>query len=177
MTQPSTPPETVIRLARTIQLDESDRSVFPRPAEPGEWAISGGFEFSNWTEADLDGKARQAFANGWLGLGSFGRATFVAVARIEPAEFEALAEQLAAHFVAVYGAPDLDAALPVAREELAHMAEMCGALDDNTLIAVSRELGPTGVHEAFRTIAPDDARLEQVAVHAAPAPPAPEDGA
>ncbi|MEL7416818.1 MAG: DUF6505 family protein, partial [Pseudomonadota bacterium] len=83
---------------RTIRLDESDGNVFTRPAESGEWAISGGFEFSNWSDADLTGKARQAFANGWLSLDSFGRATFVAVAKIEPAEVEELTTRLAGHF-------------------------------------------------------------------------------
>ena len=94
-----------MKLARTIHLDESDENVFELPAATGEWAINGGFEFSNWTEADLTGKARQAFANGWLGLESFGRSTFVAVAQIEPHEFERLVDALAAHFVDAYGAP------------------------------------------------------------------------
>ena len=57
-----------MKLARAIHFDESDRRVFHSPAQTGEWCISGGFEFSDWSEADLDGKARQAFANGWLGL-------------------------------------------------------------------------------------------------------------
>ena len=53
-----------MNLARAIHFDESDLNVFHAPARTGEWCISGGFEFSNWTEADLTGKARQAFANG-----------------------------------------------------------------------------------------------------------------
>ena len=102
-----------MKLARTIRFDESDLNVFEHPAEADEWAVSGAFAFSNWTEDLLTGKARQAFANGWLGLESFGRATFVAVAQIETAEFDAQVERLAAHFVEVYGAPDLAAARPV----------------------------------------------------------------
>ena len=88
-----------MRLARTLRFDESDERVFGTAAEPGEWAISGAFAFSNWSEADLSGKARQEFANGWLGLESFGRATFVAVAAIEEAEYAALIDRLAAHFI------------------------------------------------------------------------------
>ena len=42
-------------------------------------AVSGAFAFSNLAEGDLTGKLRQEFANGWLGLESFGRATFIAV--------------------------------------------------------------------------------------------------
>ena len=68
-----------MKLARAIHFDESDQRVFHVSARTGEWCIPGGFEFSNWGEAELTGKARQAFANGWLGLETFGRVTFVAV--------------------------------------------------------------------------------------------------
>ncbi|MEL7261619.1 MAG: DUF6505 family protein, partial [Pseudomonadota bacterium] len=51
-----------MKLARAIHFDESDMNVFASPARTGEWCISGGFEFSNWGEGDLTGKARQAFA-------------------------------------------------------------------------------------------------------------------
>ena len=47
-----------MKLARTIRFDESDLNVFEHPAEPDEWAISGGFAFSNWTEEMITGKAR-----------------------------------------------------------------------------------------------------------------------
>lgn len=156
------------KLARTIRFDESDGNIFARPAESGEWAIPGGFEFSNWTEGDLVGKARQAFANGWLSVESFGRATLVAVAKIEDAEFDALARGLADHFVALYGAPDRDAALPQAREELAYMEELCEDHAPNTLLVVSRELTDAGVRESFRAITPADAEIDIVAVHGSP---------
>ena len=68
-----------MKLARAIHFDESDMNVFASPARTGEWCIPGGFEFSDWGEGDLTGKARQAFANGWLGLETGGRVTFVAV--------------------------------------------------------------------------------------------------
>ena len=67
-----------MKLARLIRLDDSDLNVFDAPAEPGEWAVPGTFAFSNWTEDDLSGKARQAFAHGWLGLESFGRGSVAA---------------------------------------------------------------------------------------------------
>ncbi len=156
------------KLARTIHFDESDRNIFARPAESGEWAVSGGFEFSNWTEGDLSGKARQAFANGWLSLEGFGRATFVAVAQVEPAELEALAGRLAQHFVTLYGAPDLQAAMGPAHEEIAYMQELCEDHAPNTLLAVSRELTTAGVRESFRAIEAAEADLELVAVHVDP---------
>ena len=154
-----------MNLARAIHFDESDRNVFHSPARTGEWAISGGFEFSDWTEADLTGKPRQAFANGWLGVETFGRVTFVAVTAIEPAELEALARGLAQHFVTMYGAPDIEAALPVAREEIAQMADLCEEHAPNTLLAVSRELTDAGVRETYRVIETREADLAQFAIH------------
>lgn len=152
-------------LARAIHFDESDMNVFHSPARTGEWCIPGGFEFSNWTEADLTGKAKQAFSNGWLGAETFGRVTFVATAQIEEAELAALAETLAGHFVNFYGAPSLEAALPVAQEELAQMLDMCAEHAPNTVLTVARELTDAGVKEAFRVIEANDASLDMFAVH------------
>lgn len=157
-----------MHLARAIHFDESDQRIFFNPARTGEWAISGGFEFSNWGEGDLTGKSRQAFANGWLGVETFGRVTFVAVTAIEESELDALEQALAQHFVDLYGAPSLEAALPVAKDELRHMIELCDEHDPNTLLTVSRELTDTGVREQFRSIKPQDAELEQFAVHSVP---------
>ena len=61
-----------MKLARAIHFDESDTRVYSNSARTGEWCIPGGFEFSNWSEADLDGKAKQAFSNGWFGLETSG---------------------------------------------------------------------------------------------------------
>lgn len=154
-----------MNLARAIHFDESDTMVFHSPARTGEWTISGGFEFSNWGTADLTGKARQAFANGWLGLETFGRVTFVAVTKVETAEYEALVDQLAQHFVDIYGAPSLEDARPVAIDELGHMAELCEGHDPNTLLTVARELAESGVSEAYRVIDPPEAGLDILAVH------------
>ncbi len=154
-----------MRLARTIRFDESDEQVFELAAQPDEWAISGTFEFSDWTEEMLTGKARQAFANGWLGLESFGRATFIATARIEATEYTALIDRLAAHFVDAYGAPDLAAARPVAEDEMRFMREMCEDHDPNTLLVVTREMVEAGISESFRAIKPQEATLDMVAIH------------
>ena len=154
-----------MQLAREIHLDESDTNVYFNPARTGEWAISGGFEFSNWTEAELTGKARQAFSNGWLGAETFGRVTFVAVTRIQPEEYEAIIDQLARHFVEIYGAPSLDAARPAAVEELEQMRELCEDLAPNTVLTVLRELTGAGVREQFRVIEAAEADLGQFAVH------------
>ena len=154
-----------MKLARALHFDESDMNVYHSPARTGEWCVSGGFEFSNWTEGDLVGKARQAFSNGWLGVETFGRVTFVAVTQIEPAEMETLTSALAQHFVEMYGAPSIEAALPVAREEVQQMAELCEEQDPNTVMTVARELTNAGVKEAFRMIEQREAGLDQFAIH------------
>ena len=154
-----------MNLARAIHFDESDTKVFHNPARTGEWAISGGFEFSNWGQGDLVGKARQAFSNGWLGLETFGRVTFVAVTKIEPEEYDDLLQRLAAHFVEIYGAPSVEDAMPVAKDELQHMIDLCDDNDPNTILTVARELSESGVSEAYRIIQSPDADLEILAVH------------
>lgn len=156
-----------MKLARAIHFDESDQRVYHSPARTGEWCVPGGFEFSNWSEADLTGKARQAFANGWLGVETFGRVTFVAVTQVEQAEIDTLAHALAQHFVDVYGAPDAEAALPVAVEEIMQMVELCEEHAANTLLTVARDLTDAGVRESFRAIEPQDAGIEQFAIHGA----------
>ena len=159
-----------MRLARAIRLDDSDEHVFERAALPGEWTIPGTFAFSDWSEDDLTGKARQAFANGWLGLESFGRCTFVVVTAITEDEYAEQVEALSRHFVAEWGAPSLEAARPVAEDELAHMRAMCEDHPENTLLVVVRELIKAGVHEQFRAITPVEASLEQIVM------PAPDEG-
>lgn len=154
-------------LARAIHFDESDMNIFHSPARTGEWCISGGFEFSNWSEADLTGKARQAFSNGWLGVETFGRASVVAVTQIEPEELEATVAAVAQHFVDFYGAPSVAEASGVAREEVMHMVEICDGQAPNTLLLVSRELTSAGVKESFRIVEPRDADLDQFAIHGA----------
>lgn len=152
-------------LARAIHFDESDQMIFHSPARTGEWCISGGFEFSNWSEGDLSGKARQAFANGWLGLETFGRVTVVAITKIEAGEVNALTHALATHFVSHYGAPDIEAAMGVAQEEIAQMCDLCDDQPPNTLLMVSRELTESGVKESYRMVEPQSAGLDQFAIH------------
>lgn len=154
-----------MNLARAIHFDDSDQRIFHTPARTGEWCISGGFEFSDWTEGDLTGKARQAFSNGWFGLETGGRVTFVAVTQIEPSERDTLTDLLAQHFVTYYGAPDAASARPVATEEVQQMVDLCADHDPNTLLTVARELTPAGVRETYRTIRPQDAGIDQFAIH------------
>lgn len=142
-----------MKLPRVVRFDDSDARVFERAADDGEWAVPGGFEFAEDSADSLVGKRRQAFANGFLGLASFGRSTFVAVASADETVRRRLAEALADHFVDRYGAPDRAAALPVAEAEIAFAAELCAEYEAGTTLTVVRELGPEGVREAFRRVA------------------------
>lgn len=148
-----------MKLARVIRLDESDLRVMDPPAEPGEWAISGAFAFTRWTEADMQGPRAQEFANGWLGLESFGRATLVAVTSLTEDELGALTARLARHFLEHYEAPDEAAAKRVAREELAQMRDLCDGQEVNALLVVERSLEEIGVRERVRVIPSSDASL------------------
>lgn len=154
-----------MKLPRTIQLDRSDLRVFRHAAEPGEWAVSGGFAFADQDPAELDRKDSLAFHSGWLGTESFGRSTLVEVAEIEEAAFFQVVERLARHFVERYGAPDLVSALPVARAEADHAASLCEH-KVHTLLAIERELTESGLVERFRIIRPkpdqDHARIWEI---------------
>jgi hypothetical protein len=68
---------------------------------------------------------------------------------------EEIEARLAEHFVTHYGAPDLEAALPAAREEIDFIAELCRDALVNTVFTVRRVFDAAGrIKEEFRTITP-----------------------
>jgi len=143
------------KLLRTIRFDMSDDHVYADAAASDEWAVSGAFAFVDLEAGALVGKTKQAFANGFLGIESFGRSTFATVGEIEPAEETRITERLAAHFVERYGAPDLKAATPAARAEIEFIAGLVADAPLNTVFTVRRIRNDTGdVREEFRTIKP-----------------------
>ncbi len=142
-----------MRFLRAIRLDQSDTRIFERAAEPGECAVCGAFAFANANPDSLAPKQRQAFAHGFLGTESFGRTTLVEVAEISDTEHEAVIERLALHFITDYGAPDLAAALPAAREEAEFAASLCDH-KLHTLLTVERAFTEDGIAESVRVITP-----------------------
>jgi hypothetical protein len=143
-----------MKLLRVIVFDGSDGRVFERAAVADEWAISGAFAFAMVPAEALVAKTRQAFANGFLGLPSFGRSTFVSVGEATAADHLALVERLADHLLGDWGAPDREAALAAARDEVAFAADLARDLAINTLLTVRRSLDEAGhIHEEFRSIA------------------------
>jgi hypothetical protein len=144
-----------MKLLRTIRFDASDEHVFDVAAAPEEWAVSGAFAFAEAARDSLTGKSRQAFANGFLGVASFGRSTFVTVADAVARDLEEVESALTRHFVASYGAPDEAAARTAATEEAAFVRELCADAPINTVFAVRRSWDAQGrIKEEFRVIRP-----------------------
>jgi uncharacterized protein DUF6505 len=141
----------VTRLPRTLRLDPSDTVVFDRAAEPGEWAVPGGFAFWDEDPAALTGRRRQEFRGGFLGLGSFGWSTLVEVAEAAPAERAAAVEALAAHILEAQGAPGPAAARAAAEEEIAFAESLCDH-PPGTVLALARSVEEGAVRERFRTL-------------------------
>lgn len=139
-------------MLRTLRLDPSDTLIFPAAAEPGEWAVPGGFQFWDDAPESLAGKRQQAFRGGFLGLVSFGWSTLVEVAEITAEDRAAVLEALAQHIRAEHGAPDLDSARAAAAEELAFAESLCDQ-PAGTVFALHRSHDDAGeIREAFRTL-------------------------
>jgi Family of unknown function (DUF6505) len=142
-----------VKLLRTIRLDPSDTFVFEKAAEPGEWAVSGAFEFWDRDPATLQGKTRTAFRGGFLGIDSLGRSTLVQIVEASQADRAKMVDLLARRLIAHFGAPDMTAAGAAAEEEVAFAESLCNQPQD-TLIAVHRTFEDGAVRETFRTLRP-----------------------
>ena len=140
-----------LRLPRTIRLDLSDTFVFERPAEPGEWAVTGSFLFWDIDPLTLTGKARAAFRAGFVGVETLGFSTLVVVTEADEAERDRAIEALARHIFERFGAPNVEAARMAAREEVAFAATICDH-PPNTLIAMHRTVERGEIRERFRTL-------------------------
>jgi hypothetical protein len=140
-----------VKLLRTIRLDPSDTFVFERAAEPGEWAISGGFVFSDADPDRLQGKARTAFRAGFLGVNSLGWSTLVQIVEATEIDRAALVEVLAQRLAQNFGAPDLSVARAAADEEVSFAESLCTQPVD-TLIAVHRTFENGELRETFRAL-------------------------
>jgi len=145
----------VTRLLRTIRLDQSDRVVFSQAAAPGEWAVPGTFVFAGRPPESLARKEQIAFRSGFLGVTSFGWSTLAVVTETHGDDYDQAVMALAHQLIEHLGAPDLNAALPAAGEEIALAADLCRGHDDGTLIALHRRMDDTGaVREQFRSLKP-----------------------
>ncbi|MCP1673604.1 hypothetical protein J2T57_000703 [Natronocella acetinitrilica] len=144
-----------MKFPRVARLDDTDEHVYELAAQVGEPAVPGSFvyTFSDEDPVNLEGKRKQAFRHGFLGVESFGVATVVTVAEMSKQEYKSVIERLAHHFVDAYGAPDLESALPFAREEAEYAVSLCEH-EVNTLLALERAVDEEGIHEAFKVVKP-----------------------
>ena len=140
-----------MKFPRTIRFDVSDANVFPLASEPNEWAVTGTFAFADTDPSAFTSKEQLAFRNGWLGTGSFGRATFVQVAEISEDEFEGVIKSLGNHLLDHFGAPDRETAFNAARDEAEYAAGLCDH-PAGTLLSIEREFTDAGVAERIRVI-------------------------
>ncbi len=144
-----------MKLAKTIQLDVSDRHVFEHPAEVGEWAITGTFAFVDSDPADWSSKQQLAFRAAWLGIGSFGHSTFVQVTALSTQEYEQAVQTLAIHLAEFYHAPSQEAATRAARQEIDGMVTMCDH-PPGTLLTIERAIAEQNITEKTSVLAPSD---------------------
>ncbi len=143
------------RLLKTIRFDSSDDNVFCQAAGEREWAISCAFQFCDLQFDEMDGKTRQAFSSGFLGLKSFGYSTFAFVASLGDDELSSVEMTLAKYLFEKFGAPSLGHAMAAARQEISYASQLCEDVPDTTVFAVSREFSLDGrINEAFRKIEP-----------------------
>ena len=140
-----------MKLLKTIRLDVSDANVFPLAAMSGEWAVTGTFEFAKTYPERMDNRQQLAFRNGWMGVSSFGRATFVQVSSVSEEEYEKVIRQLAVHLHEDYNAPDMIAALDAAREEVSDASAICEH-PLGTLLSIERSLTDDGIVERVHVI-------------------------
>lgn len=146
------------RFLRAIRFDVSDTHVFPRAAEPDDWAIPGGFLYMprpGFDAATLAKKERQAFVSGFFGLPSFGFSTLVSVGEASEQDIETCVLTLTRFLVEHFGAPSRDAAEGLARDEIGYARALADDTPLNTLLAVKREVDPEGaVREQFHIVNP-----------------------
>lgn len=146
------------KLLRSIRLDASDTYIFERAAAAGEWAVSGSFVYWDQDLSKLEGRTKQAFRAGFLGLTSFGWTTLAVVVEATHEEREDAIERLGAYLMREHGAPTLEAARLAAEDEIA-FAESLAQHPVQTLVAVHRALTADGeISEQFRTFHAADAK-------------------
>lgn len=101
----------------------------------------------------LGQKQRVALRSGFLGIESLGWSTLAIVTEATETDMQSAVERLAAHLLAQFGAPDLQAARAAAEEEVAFATSLCDH-SPQTLLAVQRSVENGEIRERFRTLKP-----------------------
>ena len=151
--------EKIMKLAKIILLDDSDKKIYPQPSKHGEWAITGTFMFSNvdhnyWTKSE-----QIAFRDGWLGLETLGYSTFVQITSLSKKQKHIIIERIASIIHERFHPPSDQVAVEAATDELNDMIALCEH-PIGTLLAINRELNEKDIQEKVRTVQlPTDSSL------------------
>ena len=149
-----------MKFLKTIRFDHTDEHVFANAAEPGEWAIPGGFRFAGILEDQMTSKDRITFRTSFLSVESFGLSTFTSVSNLSETERAQLVETLSDQFVTQLAAPSVDEARQVAEIEIADVCELCSEIPINSIFSVLRHLDDDGeIIESFSLIDPPGDKL------------------
>ena len=141
------------KLPRVVRLDDSDLQVYEQTAEPGEFAVSGAFEFLNDSIESLAGKRLQAFRSGFLGIKTSGRSTLVSIASLSTDEYQNAISQLAVNIMTNHGVTERSLALNMAAEEIRYAESLC-EYEEGTILALDREFTDDEVKEYFKKFVP-----------------------
>jgi len=144
-----------MKLAKTIQLDTSDKNIFEVSAKPNEWAISGTFAFVDGNPDSWPKKHQFAFQSAWLGLPSFGYSTFVQVTNIKEFKYKIIIKNLRKILMNIYNAPNLKTAEQTAKRNIDDMVSLCSH-PDGTLLAIERQIVDDTITESVRIINADE---------------------
>jgi hypothetical protein len=123
--------------------------IFERAAEPGEWAVSGGFLFADCEPDSMEAKERHAFRSGFLGVDTLGFSTLAVIVEASEEDRVKAIAALAQRFLEL-GAPGAATADKAARDEVAFAISLCDH-PEGTLLAVERRMEDGALRERFRT--------------------------
>ncbi len=144
-----------MKFLKTIRFDPSDEHVFADAAEPGEWAIPGGFRFAGIPEDEMTKKEKLVFRTAFLSAESFGNSTFTSVTSLSEPERLQLIKTLSEKFISVLAAPSMEEATRAAEIEIDDICELCSEIPVNSVFSVLRHFDDNGeIIESFSLIDP-----------------------
>lgn len=141
------------KLPKVVRLDDSDLEVYEHPADAGELAVPGGFEFLNDSIESLTGKRLQAFLNGFLGIQTSGRSTLVAITSLDHDEYQNAINQLTVNILSNHGVTERSLALNIATEEIRYAESLC-EYEEGTILALDRDFSKEEIKESFKKFVP-----------------------
>jgi hypothetical protein len=142
-----------MKLLRTIRLDPSDTFFFPLATEPGEWAISGAFVFSDVELAASKEKNSRHSAAAFSAFHHSAGRPWCRLSKRARRIVEGRSILRRDAWIDRFGAPDLAAAREAAAEEIDFTASLWDHPPD-TLIAVHRKDEGGSIRETFRSLRP-----------------------